>query len=101
MADRSLTRKTALELACLIRSRAISPVEVLDAHVAVIESLNPKLNAIVTLAADHARVAARVAEAAVTRGARLGPLHGLPVGIKDVTATAGIRTTFGSPLFSD
>ena len=101
MADRSLTRKTARELASLIRSRAVSPVEVLDAHLAEIERLNPKLNAIVTLAADQARVAARAAEEAVMRGATLGPLHGLPVGIKDVTVTAGIRTTFGSPLFKD
>jgi amidase len=97
----SLTRKTARELASLIRSRAVSPVEVLDAHLAEIARLNPKLNAIVTLAADQARVAARTAEEAVMRGATLGPLHGLPVGIKDVTVTAGIRTTFGSPLFKD
>ena len=57
MADRSLTRKTARELASLIRNRAVSPVEVLDAHLVEIERLNPKLNAIVTLAADQARVA--------------------------------------------
>src|SRR4051794_33169545 len=101
MADRSLTRKAARKLASLIRSRAISPVEVLDAHLDEIERLNPKLNAIVTLASDQARTAARSAEDAVMRGATLGPLHGLPVGIKDVTVTAGIRTTFGSPLFKD
>jgi amidase len=101
MEDRSLTRKSARELAALIRSRAISPVEVLDAHLAEIERLNPRLNAIVTLAADQARVAARAAEEAVMRGATLGALHGLPIGIKDVTVTAGIRTTFGSPLFKD
>jgi amidase len=101
VADRSLTRKTARELASLIRSRVVSPVEVLDAHLAEIERLNPSLNAIVTLAADQARVGARAAEDAVTRGDTLGPLHGLPVGIKDVTVTAGIRTTFGSPLFKD
>jgi amidase len=101
MADRSLTRKTARELASLIRSRAVSPVEVLDAHLAEIERLNPSLNAIVTLSADQARIAAHAAEGAVARGAKLGPLHGLPVGIKDVTVTAGVRTTFGSPLFKD
>ena len=98
---RSLTRKSARELASLIRTRAVSPVEVLDAHLAAIERLNPKLNAIVTLAADQARIAARAAEDAVMRGETLGPLHGLPIGIKDVTLTAGIRTTFGSPLFKD
>src|SRR4051794_8601966 len=101
MADRSLTRKAARKLASLIRSRAISPVEVLDAHLDEIERLNPKLNAIVTLAADQARVAALSAEDAATHGAKLGPLHGLPIGIKDVTVTAGIRTTFGSPLFKE
>ena len=101
MADQALTRKSARELASLIKSRAVSPVEVLDAHLAEIRRKNPKLNAIVTLAADQARVAARAAEDAVMQGAALGPLHGLPIGIKDVTVTAGIRTTFGSPLFED
>ena len=101
MADPSLTRKSARELASLIRSRAVSPVEVLDAHLAAIERLNPKLNAIVTLAADQARDAARAAEAAVVAGASLGSLHGLPVGVKDITVTADIRTTFGSPLYKD
>jgi amidase len=101
MTDDSLTRKSACELAELIRSRAVSPVEVLDAHLAVIEQVNPKLNAIVTLASAAARVAAGEAEAAVMRGDPVGLLHGLPVGIKDITPTAGIRTTFGSPLFKD
>jgi amidase len=101
MPDEDLTRKSAIELAALIRSRAISPRELLDAHLTVIERVNPKLNAVVTLAADHARDAARQAEAAVTRGDELGPLHGLPIAIKDTTRTAGIRTTFGSPLFAD
>jgi amidase len=99
--DMSLTRKSARELARLVRSRAVSPVEVLDAHVAAIERINPKLNAIVTLAAEQARDAARAAEAALTRGNDVGPLHGLPVAVKDITPTAGIRTTFGSPLFKD
>jgi amidase len=98
MADTSLARKSARELAGLIRSRAASPVEVLDAHLAVIEKLNPSLNAIVTLAADSARDAARRAESAVASGDPLGPLHGVPVVIKDITPTAGIRTTYASPL---
>ena len=101
MADETLTWKTARELAALIKSRAISPVEVLDAHLAVIERVNPKLNAIVTLATEAARASARAAEDAVIRGEALGPLHGLPIGVKDVTATAGIRTTYGSPLYKD
>ena len=101
MADAALTRKSARELAALIRSRAVSPLDVLDAHLAAIERINPMLNAIVTVAADKARAAARAAEDAVVRGQPVGPLHGLPIGIKDVTVTAGIRTTYGSPLFKD
>jgi amidase len=97
----NLSRKTAVELASLIATKAVSPVEVLDAHLATIARVNPKLNAIVTLVADGALVLARQAEAAVMRGERLGSLHGLPVAIKDVTPTAGIRTTYGSPLFKD
>ena len=72
MADKSLTRKTAGELAAMIKSRAASPVEVLDAHLAVIARVNPKLNAMVTLAAEQAREHARAVEAAVMRGERLG-----------------------------
>ncbi len=101
MPDEALTRKSATELAAMIRARAISPRELLDAHLAVIERANPKLNAVVTLAADDARDAAQQAEAAVMRGDELGLLHGLPIAIKDTTRTAGIRTTFGSPLFAD
>lgn len=101
MADATLTRKTARELAALIKTRAVSPVEVLDAHLAAIERLNPKLNAIVTLAADQARDGARAAEQAVMRGDAVGAMHGLPIGVKDVTVTAGIRTTYGSPLYKD
>src|SRR3954469_24562288 len=96
-----LSRKTACELAALIATKAVSPVEVLDAHLATIARANPKLNAIVTVAADSARASAKSAEAAVIRGDKLGMLHGLPVVIKDITPTAGIRTTFGSPLFKD
>jgi amidase len=101
MSDATLTRKTARELASLIGTGAVSPVEVLDAHLAVIGKINPTLNAIVTLAEESARAAAHAAEDAVGRGEALGPLHGLPIGIKDVTLTAGIRTTFGSPLYKD
>jgi amidase len=101
MSDAELTRKSARELAALIRDRTISPVEVLDAHLVAIERLNPQLNAIVTLAADSARRQAKDAEAAVMRGDDLGRLHGLPIGIKDITPTAGIRTTYGSPPYKD
>lgn len=99
MADLTLTRRSARDLARLIRERAASPVEVLDAHLALIEEINPKFNAIVTLAAEQAREAARLAERAVMQGEPLGLLHGLPVAIKDITPTAGIRTTFASSLY--
>ncbi len=101
MVDVTLVRKSARELARLVRTRAVSPVEVLDAHLAAITAINPKLNAIITLAAEEARDRARLAESAVMKGEPLGPLHGLPVAIKDVTPTAGIRTTFASPLYKD
>jgi len=101
MADGTLTGKSARELAALIRTRAVSPVEVLDAHLDAIARLNPSLNAIVTLADDRARGEAKAAEQAVMRGDTLGRLHGLPIGVKDITPTAGIRTTYGSPLYKD
>jgi amidase len=101
MADMSLTRRSARELAALMRAGDVSPVEVLDAHLDAVTMLNPKLNAIVTLATDQAREAAQAAEAALGRREPVGPLHGLPIGVKDITITAGIRTTFGSPLYRD
>ena len=101
MTDLSLTRKSARELAALIRDRSVSPVEVLDAHLAAIEQINPKLNAIVTVAAEQAHEAARAAERAVMRNEPAGPLHGVPVAIKDITPTAGIRTTYGSLLYRE
>jgi amidase len=101
MTDQPLTRKSARELASLIRTKAISPVEVLDEHLDVIARINPRLNAIITLATEQAIAAAKSAEAAALKGETLGPLHGLPLAVKDVTPTAGIRTTFASPLFKD
>jgi len=96
-----LNWRPATELAHLIRSKAISPVELLQAHFAAIERLNPKINAIVTLAAESAIAAARRAEQVAMSGDKLGLLHGVPIGIKDLTLTGGIRTTFGSPLHAD
>jgi len=91
----------AVELAARIRRKELSPVEVFDAFAARIEALNPKLNAFCTLVLDRAREEARQAEAALMRGEPLGPIHGLPVGIKDLVPTAGIRTTFGSKLYAE
>jgi amidase len=96
-----LNWRPATELARLIRRKALSPVELLQAHLQAIERLNPKINAICTLAAESAMAAARRAEQMVMSGDELGLLHGVPIGIKDLTPTAGIRTTFGSPLHAD
>jgi amidase len=96
-----LNWRSATELARLIRSKAVSPVELLRSCLAAIDRLNPKINAICTLAAESATAAAQRAERAVMAGDEVGALHGVPIGIKDLTPTAGIRTTFGSTLFAD
>jgi aspartyl-tRNA(Asn)/glutamyl-tRNA(Gln) amidotransferase subunit A len=92
---------SAAELALMIRNREISPVEVMGATLARIERSQPTLNAFITIAAEPAMAAARAAEAAVMRGAPLGPLHGVPLAVKDVVPTARIRTTWGSLIFKD
>ena len=96
-----LAYTSAAELAGLIRGRAVSPVEVMRATLDRIERSQPVLNAFITIAADAAMDAARAAEAAVMRGAALGPLHGVPVAVKDLIPTANIRTTWGSLIFKD
>lgn len=92
---------TAVEMSALIRRKQLSAREVMAAHLAQIERVNPKVNAIVTLVADQATENARKADEAQARGSSLGPLHGLPVVHKDLFETAGIRTTFGSRIFKD
>jgi amidase len=92
-----LSRLSAIALRDLIRSRKISPLEVLNAHLQAIAKYNPEFNAIVTIVEDEARAAAIAAGESDPEGL----LHGLPVVIKDVTLTKGIRTTFGSPLYRD
>ncbi len=101
MSTDELNWRPATELARLIHSKAISPVELLRSCLETIERLNPKINAICTLAAESAMAAAQRAEKAVMAGDEIGPLHGLPIGIKDLTPTAGIRTTFGSPIYAN
>ena len=91
----------AHELVRHIRARELSAVEVMDAHIAQIERVNPAVNAVVTFLPDRAREGARAVDAALARGDDPGPLAGLPVAHKDLTATRGIRTTFGSPIFKD
>lgn len=91
----------ATELAQLIRSKKLSARDCLAAHLKQIERLNPKLNAIVTLALDQARQSAKAADEHQAQGKPLGPLHGLPIAHKDLVNTKGILTTFGSPIFND
>lgn len=89
----------AAQLASLIASKALSPVEVIKAHLERIDAVNPAINAIVTLLRDHALEAAKSAELAVMRGDVLGPLHGVPFTVKDSLDTAGVVTQRGSKLF--
>src|ERR1700748_3527549 len=88
----------ATKLAELIRTREVSPIEIVQAHLDRIEAVNHKLNAIVALA-DNVLEAARAAEAAVLAGDQLGPLHGVPFTAKDSIDTAGVLTQRGSPIF--
>ncbi len=90
----------ATELAERVRTKALSPVEVVRAHLERIEAVNPKINAIVVLA-PRATERACEAEAAIMRGETWGPLHGVPFTVKDCVDTEGVRTTRGSMLFSD
>lgn len=92
---------TAQEMVRLIQAGELSALEVMEAHLAQIQRVNPKVNAIVTLVAEQALDGARKADQALARGAPLGPLHGLPVAHKDLVETKGIRTTYGSPIFKE
>jgi amidase len=98
---RDLCFLQATELARLIRARQVSCLEVMQAHLAQIERLNPLANAIVTLLPERALAAARAADEALVRGEPIGALHGLPVAHKDLANTAGVRTTQGSPIYAD
>ncbi len=92
---------SATDLAARIRRKQVSAREVMAAHLARIERVNPSINAIVTLVAERAMADAAKADEHQARGATLGPLHGLPVAHKDLVPTAGIRTTYGSLAFKD
>jgi len=100
MPDHTLADLSAHEVARRVRTRELSPVEVLDACLARVEQVNPRINAVVTLN-PRARDEAAELERRIGRGEEVGPLAGVPVGIKDVTEVAGVRTTYGSPLFAD
>jgi aspartyl-tRNA(Asn)/glutamyl-tRNA(Gln) amidotransferase subunit A len=101
MTDTELLFMPAVAAAALIRRKKLSPVEYMNAVLGAVERLQPKLNCFVTVTADHARAGAKAAEQAVMSGQKLGPLHGVPVGVKDLIPTKGVRTTFGSIAFID
>ena len=92
---------SAIELAARIRRKQVSARDVMAAHLARIERVNPKVNAIVTLVADRAMADAARADELIAKGGTLGVLHGLPVAHKDLFDTAGIRTTKGSRFYRD
>mgnify|MGYP006267663981 CR=1 FL=1 len=97
----SLVGYSAPELRRMIGNKVVSPTELLEACISRIEEVNPLVNAVTATDFEQARKIAREAESAVMKGAQLGLLHGLPVGVKDLEATAGLLTTFGSPRFRD
>src|SRR2546422_595878 len=90
---------SATEMAEQVRLKKLSPVELLDTHLARIEALNPKLNAFVQLDTERARRQAQGAEAAVMRGEAVGPLHGVPISIKSSIEVAGLRCEAGTRAF--
>ena len=100
MNSEDLCYTPATELVKLIRAKSLSPVELTEAVLRRIERLDPALNAFCTLTADSAMEAAKGAERAVLQGADLGPLHGIPVSIKDLAITQGVRTMRGSHIMA-
>ena len=96
-----LTNLNLREAAELIRMKKVSPVELTKACLTRIESLNPTLNCFITVTAESALAEARAAEADVTKGKWRGPLHGVPIALKDLFDTANVKTTAGSGVFKD
>jgi aspartyl-tRNA(Asn)/glutamyl-tRNA(Gln) amidotransferase subunit A len=101
MSDRDLAFTPAHQLSEMVTRKAVSPVELTELYLRRIEDLDPKLNAFLTVTGDEAMAAARSAEQAAAEGGELGPLHGIPISVKDLETTAGVRTTFGSLIFED
>ena len=99
--DSEIVFAPARELVRRLTERALGAEELMARFLAHIDEVNPKVNAIVTLHPEAALDGARAADAALARGESPGPLHGLPVAVKDLTVTRGMRTTFGSPIYRD
>ncbi|MFB3092456.1 MAG: amidase, partial [Dehalococcoidia bacterium] len=92
---------SVVELSRLLEAREVSPVELTEAYLERIEEVNPRLNAYITVASDEAMQRARLAETEIGKGNYIGPLHGIPVAVKDQMWTRGIRTTNASTLLAD
>lgn len=101
MSQTELAYASISELAPRLASGDLSPIALTEAVLARIARYNPTLNAYITVTEESAREAARAAESAIRAGNYLGPLHGIPIAIKDLFATRGVRTTFGSQVFAD
>ncbi|HKO04355.1 MAG TPA: amidase [Candidatus Acidoferrales bacterium] len=101
LADAGLTFQSLSEVSQLVRNKKVSPVELAQACLARIEQLNPGLNAFITVTAESALAEARQAEVEIASGNWRGPLHGIPIALKDLVDTAGVRTTAASGLFKD
>jgi Asp-tRNA(Asn)/Glu-tRNA(Gln) amidotransferase A subunit family amidase len=99
--DRELAFAPSYKLVEMMKSKKLSPVELMECILRRIKELNPKLNAYLTVAEEEAMLGAKQAEAAISQGQNLGPIHGLPVAIKDLYLTKGIRTTSGSLVYKD
>lgn len=101
MDDAEICFSDASVLAARIVRRELSARDVVAAHLRQLERINPRVNAIVTVTAEQAMAAAAAADERLARGEPVGPLHGLPIAHKDLVNTAGVRTTYGSPIFAD
>src|SRR5258708_34084174 len=91
----------AVKAAALVRARKLSCIEYVDAVLKAIERAQPRLNCFRVVMAEQARRDAKLADEAVARGDRLGPLHGVPVSIKDLVDVKGVHTRHGSAIFED
>jgi aspartyl-tRNA(Asn)/glutamyl-tRNA(Gln) amidotransferase subunit A len=100
MTDIELCTMTLAELAALLRDKRVSPVEVTQAYLERIDALNESLNAYITVTADQALAEARRCEKEIVRGGYRGPLHGVPVALKDIYDTAGVPTTAASKIYA-
>ena len=99
--DENLAFAPSYELAAMIADKQVSPVEITQLYFDRIERLDPQLNSYLTLVPEMAMESARAAEDAVMRGDDLAPLHGVPISMKDLVMTKGIRSTSGSLAYKD